>query len=334
MRRNLFIPLLFIFLVAGNLICEKSWAGTVEVSSEGLQRLVIKGLEANISVTSLPQAKTVRISGVEDVLTPGLYIVEKKGSTLEVHINEWATKNDWKEQLGIKRSRASIDISGFGLATEVYLREGQVQLSKMSKGARVVLGRGKVNSTDSSGALEIFVHQGDTLVQNQAGRTKIDQYQGNINLLNLQADLDLVAFNSNINIEKSRGIMNLNIQNSPTKVSQSRGTLQLDNGKGAIMIQQFQGRVDGSTQEGALNISLLADSEIHLRSQSGKVQIQLPPASGAALNLVANVGEILVPEGLKINRGVSEKSFRGKLTGDTQKAAVTVRSQEGVIVIK
>ncbi len=333
MRRNLFIPLLFIFLVAG-LICEKLWAGTVEVSSEGLQRLVIKGLDANVTVTSLPQAKTVRVSGVEDVLTPGLYIVEKKGSTLEVHINEWATKSDWKEQLGIQRTRASIDISGFGLATEVYLRDGQVQLSKMLKGARVVLGRGKVNTVDSSGPLEIFVHQGDTSVQNQAGRIKIDQYQGNINLLNLQADLDLVAFNSNINIEKSRGIMSLNTQNSPTKIVQSRGTLQLDNGKGTILIQQFQGRVDGSTQEGALSISLLADSEIHLRSQSGKVQIQLPPASGAALNLSANVGEILIPEGLKINRGVSEKSFRGKLSGHIQKAAVTVRSQEGVIVIK
>ncbi len=330
MRRKLFVPLFILLsLITGNL-----WAGVVEVPSDGVQRLVIKGLDANIVVTSQPQARAIRINGVEDVLTPGLYIAEKKGSTVEVHLNEWVSKSDWKAHVGIKRVRPTIEISGFPVATEIYLREGQVALSKLSKEARVVLVHGKVSSTDSSGPVEIFLHLGDVIVQNQTGRTKIDQYQGSTTIRNLQADMDLSAFNSNVNIEKFRGFLSLNTQNSPTKIIQSGGTVQLENGKGAIVVQQFQGRLDGSTQEGPLNIILLADSETHLRSQSGRVQIQLPAASGAALNLISSEGDILIPEGLKINRAAAEKSFRGRLRGDSQKVAVTVRSQEGVIHIK
>ena len=330
MSRNL-VRTLFVLL---SLVSVNLQAGVVEVPSDGVQRLIIKGLDANVVISSQPQAKTIRISGVDDVLTAGLYIAEKKGTNLEIHLNEWTSKADWNAQLGVKRNHHQIEISGTPVAIEVYLREGQVQLSHLSKEARIVLVHGKVSSTDSSSPLEIFLHQGEVSVQNQTGRTKIDQYQGLTSVKNLQADMDLSAFNSNVSIEKFRGLLNLITQNSPTKVMQSGGTLQLENGKGALVIQQFQGRVDGSTQEGPLNITLLSDSETHLRSQSGRVQIQLPPASGAALNLVSNEGDILIPEGLKINRGATEKSFRGRLRGDSQKAAVTVRSQEGVIIIK
>ncbi len=330
LKRNIYSPLFIII----SLLSVNLQAGIVEVPSDGVQRLVIRGLDANVVVTSQPQAKSIRINGVDDILTPGLYIAEKKGSTLEVHLNEWSTKADWNAQLNLKKNHPSLEISGFPVATEIYLHEGQVQISRLSKEARVIVVKGKISSTDSSGPLEIFLHQGEVSVQNQTGRTKIDQYQGQTTIRNMQADLDLSAFNSNVSIEKFRGLLSLNTQNSPTKMLQSSGTLQLENGKGAILIQQFQGRVDGSTQEGPLNITLLADSETHLRSQSGRIQIQLPAASGAALNLASNEGDILIPEGLKISRAATEKSFRGRLRGDLQKAAVTVRSQEGSIIIK
>ncbi len=331
LRRNLYCPLFIVFF----LLSVKLQAGIVEVPSDGVQRLVIRGLDADVIVTSQPQAKSIKINGVDDVLTPGLYIAEKKGSMLEVHLNEWTTKADWGAQLTNKKSHhPTIEISGSPVAIEIYLREGQVQIARIAKEARIVLVKGKVLSSDSSAPLEIFLHQGEVSVHNQTGRTKIDQYQGSTSIKNMQADLDLSAFNSNVNVEKFRGLLSLNTQNSPTKILQSGGTLQLENGKGSITIQQFQGRVDGSTQEGPLNIALLADSETHLRSQSGRVQIQLPAASGAALNLVTNEGEILIPEGLKISRAATEKSFRGRLRGDSQKAAVTVRSQEASIIIK
>lgn len=330
LRRNLYSPLFVVI----SLLCVRLHAGVVEVSADGIQRLVIRGLDANVNVTAQPQAKSIRISGVDDVLTPGLYIAEKKGSTLEVHVNDWATKADWNTQLAVKKNHPTIEISGFPVATEIYLHEGQVQISRLTKEARIVIVKGKVLSTDVSAPLEIFLHQGEVSVQNQTGRTKIDQYQGSTTIKNMQSDLDLSAFNSNVSVEKFRGLLTLSTQNSPTKVLQSGGTLQLENGKGAILVQQFQGRIDGSTQEGPLNITLMADSETHLRSHSGRVQIQLPAASGAALNLVSSEGEILIPEGLKISRASTEKSFRGRLRGDSQKAAVTVRSQEGSIVIK
>jgi hypothetical protein len=312
----------------------KAWAGVVEIPSDGVQRVILKGWDANVVVNPQASARTLRITGVDDSLSPGLYIVERKGNQIEIHMNEWTSKNDWKGQLGKQKNHHALELSGAPVALDIYLKDGQVHLSKLSKDTKVVLISGKVTSIDSQAPLEVFVHQGEINIQNQTGKLKIDQYQGVTTIKNLQADLELSAFNTIVDIEKSHGLLALNTQNSATKILGSSGTLQLDNGKGVITAQQFQGRVEGSTQEGALNLNLQAESEVHLRSLSGRVQVQLPPASGAALNLVSNEGEILVPENLKINRSATEKSFRGKLRGESQKDVVTVRSQEGSIVIK
>ena len=96
-----------------SLLAENLWAGVVEVPSDGVQRLIVKGLDANVVITQQPQAKTIRINGVEDNLSSGLYIVERKGSALEVHLNERPTKTEWKTQLGAKKSHRTIEISGF-----------------------------------------------------------------------------------------------------------------------------------------------------------------------------------------------------------------------------
>jgi DUF4097 and DUF4098 domain-containing protein YvlB len=308
-----------------------SFAGVVEVPLEGLQRLVLKGWDAQVTFTGTP-SKNLRISGVDDVLTPGLYIVEKKGGVLEVHMNEWTSKVDWKEQ-ALKKQRKVLEISGGALPIDVYLKEGVVQLTRWSKEARVTMAQGKVASADAQGPLDINLHNGDINIQQHSGKLKVEQYQGNITIRQFQGDLDLVAFGSPVLIEKSKGLMNLNTQNSPTRVVQSSGTLQLENGRGVINIQQFQGRLEGSTQEGSITATVQADSEVHLRSQSGRVQLQLPPASGAALNLLSQEGDIYVPNG-KVNRSATERSFRGRLSGDTQKVSVTVRTQEAPIVIK
>lgn len=308
-------------------------AGLVETPTEGLQRLVVRGWDAQVNVTATP-SKTFKINGVDDSLSPGLYIVEKKGATLEVHINEWTTKKEWAELLGQKKQRRVIEISGPSLPLEIYLRDGLVQMTRWQSEAKVTLASGKFVSVDGQGPLDVNLHHGEIQIQQQTGRLKIDQYQGAVSIKQMQGDLELVTFGSPVSIEKSKGVMSLNTQNSSVRLTQSSGTVQLDNGKGSVTLQQFQGRVEGSTMEGPVSVTLLPESEVQLRSQTGRVQIQLPAVSGAALNLLSQEGDIIVPEGKRVSRSSTERAFRGRLRGDSQKVSVSVRTVEAPIIIK
>lgn len=323
--RNLLISIVL-------LSCKLVLAGVVELPATELQRIVVKGWDAQVTVTS-NASKNLRISGVDDVLTPGLYIVQKRGNNIEITLNEWTSKMEWKSQAS-RKIRRNIDISGPSLPIEIYLKEGNVILTKWQKEAKISIAQGKVTSTDGTDRLDVSLHLGDVNVFGHKAKVKIDQYQGTINIKNHEGDIDLAAFGSPVVIEKAKGFLSLNTQNSQVKVLQSSGTVQIDNGKGPVNIQQFQGRVEGSTQEGGVTAVLQPDSEVHLRSAAGRVFVQLPPSSGAMINLLTQEGEISLPENLKITRTATEKFVRGRLRGEDQKMAITVRAQEGSIVIK
>jgi hypothetical protein len=146
--------------------------------------------------------------------------------------------------------------------------------------------------------------------------------------------VNATQFSGQLQSEKVRGVMIVAAQQSTSKINQGAGTLQFENGKGVFSVVGFQGRVEGQNQEGAVSVNVPLEGEVDVRSKSGRVSIQLPPASGASLNLLTTEGEIVVPGELKVVKQSTEKSVRGRLRGDAQKATVFVRSQDGTISVK
>lgn len=327
-------PFFYSVYILMMLVTVPSLAGVVEIPAKDIQRLVVKGWEAQVKLVASPQSRSIRISGVEDVINPGVYIVEKKGAVVEVHMTEWNSKTDWKDFLSQKRKPVVIEITGPSVPVEVYLKAGSVQLNQWQRDSKLTVLQGKVTATGGAGNLEVNLPHGELQVQQHSGKMKVDQYQGHIVIKNLQGDMELTAFASPVTVEKSKGHLSFNTQNSTVKVLQSAGTVSLENGKGTVNLQQFQGRVDGSTQEGSLIMTLMPDSEIHLRSQSGRVQVQIPRGMGAALNVISQEGDIALPGALKATRTSTERSFRGRTAGGEQKLSINIRSQEGSIVIK
>lgn len=323
-----------ISFILAHLLFPSAIAATYEVPVAEGDRLVLKGLEAQVLVVG-QGGNNLKVAGVEGVGTEGVFVVTKKDHIIEIRMNEYNGKRSWLNILPKASSQLKkIEIVGASIPADIQLRGGSVVAQKWSKDLKVSVTQGRVSSLGGAGNLQVYVQKGDVNIQDHNGKVETDSYNGTMALKNIQGDLEASLFAGQLQVEKVRGFLSLTTQQSNSKINQSSGTLQFENGKGALNIQGFQGRLEGQNQEGLITIGMALDSEVDVKAKSGKVSVQLPPSSGAALNLLTTEGEIVVPSELKVAKLSTEKSVRGRLRGDAQRASVFVRSQDATISVK
>ncbi len=294
----------------------------------GNEKISISVPEAVINLQATASSNQLRINLTEGAAED--YMVNMENGTFVIRTKEPATKESFGQWTPKKRV---IEIQGPALPVEIHIFEGQVQLTKWSREALVHVQKGRIVSRDGTASLTAHSQNGEILVQNHQGRLDVDAYKSNITVRDLNGDADVENFAGETTVDKAKGYLSLNQGTGSTKVTGSSGTLQYELTKGNLSIQTFQGRVEGQSQEGPVVVTMAADSEISLKSQSGRVTVNTPKDSGASLNLVTQEGEISAPNTLKVNRDGGQKSLRGHLKGE-QKGSVFVRSQEGSIFIR
>lgn len=309
-------------------------AATFETAVQEGDRLVIKGLEAQIQITGQP-GKALKITGVNESDSAGTYLVEKKNNIIEIKMNEYDNKRDWMNILPqAGKNLKKIEISGLPIPTEIQLKNGSVVVQKWNKDIKANLTQGRFSSTDGSGSLKVYVQKGEVRIANHKGRVSTDSYSGIQNLKNITGDVEASQFSGQFVAEKTEGFFSLSTQQGTAKVTDGSGTLRFDNGKGNFSVEQFKGRLEGETQEGAIDIKMTLDSEVDVKAKSGKVTVQTPANSGVRLNLLTAEGEIFAPKGIYVNKLPTEKNVRQRMRGDAQRGSIFVRSQEGTILVK
>jgi DUF4097 and DUF4098 domain-containing protein YvlB len=304
-----------------------------EVAPQDVDRIIVVGLEAHVQLTHQPNAAKLRVSGIDDTSDAGNFVLEKKERTLFIKMQEYSDKKEWKEALSKAPKKRNLEFIGASVPVEIQLREGQVNAQKWSKELKISLVKGKVVSVGGNASLSIQLQNGDVTVQDQSSKVVADVYKGQLTVRNLQGDLEGSVFSGALNIEKSKGVMLVSTTQSNAKILQSSGTLQFENVKGSVVTQQFGGRIDGQTLEGSVSLGILPDTDVHVKSTTGRVSVATVAGSGAMVNLQTTEGEITVPD-LTVNRSSTEKTARGRLRGSEQKGSIVVRSQEGSIVVK
>jgi DUF4097 and DUF4098 domain-containing protein YvlB len=304
-------------------------AAALEVPLRGTEKISISVPEAVISLQANPQAKTLRVN-LGDAAAEE-YSITSDGTTLLILPKEPVTKENFGQFQPKKRI---IEIQGPALPVEIHAFEGQVQLTKWSREALVHVQKGRIVSREGTGSLLLHSQNGEIQVLDHQGRLDVDAYKSSVVVKELTGDADIENFSGETTIDKAKGFLSLNQGQGSTKVTGSSGTVQFELAKGVLNIQNFQGRVEGQTQEGPVTVNMAAETEVSLKSQSGRVTVQAPPNSGASLNLTTQEGDIVVPNYLKVNRDGSQKTLRARLKGENQKGSVLVRSQEGSIIIR
>lgn len=321
-------------LLSTTLFFSMAHAAVFELPVQEGDRILVKGLNAQVQFVA-QGGNQLRINGPQESSQAGQYVVQRRDRVIEIQMNDFSSKKDWKEALGRSAQYArKIEISGPALPVEVHLRDGSVSLLRWTKEAHINLVNGRVSSQNGSSSLQARVSKGDVTVVEHNGKVSVDTYSGNITLRQITGDIDAQSFSGQLVVEKAKGFASINTQQANAKINQSSGSLQFENGKGPLTIQGYQGRIEGQNQEGVVSIGFLPDSEVHVKSKAGRINIQAPAGSGASVNLAAVEGDIFVPKELRVNRAGSEKSVRGRLRGESVKASVNVRSQEGSISVK
>jgi len=300
----------------------------VEISVRGTDKILISVPEAvmNFQATN---SKTLRINladaAAEDyVLTNegGVYQIRPKDPVAKENFGQWTPK------------KRLIEVQGPAVPLEIHAFDGQIQLTKWSKEALIHVQKGRVVSKEGSGGILLHSQSGEIQVLDHQGRVEVDAYKANVTIRNLNGDANIENFSGETVIDKAKGFLSFNQGQGVTKILASSGTVQFEVIKGVLNIQNFQGRVEGQTQDGPVTVTMAPEGEVSLKSQSGRVTVQAPKESGAALNLTTQEGDIVVPNYLKVNREGSQKSLRARLKGDAQKGSIFVRSQAGSIIIR
>jgi hypothetical protein len=333
--RRIFSALVFVLLISSIFSAHRAEASlAVEVAPQDIEHIVVVGLGAHVQLIGQPTAQKLRISGIDEMSESGQFVLERKDRVLFIKMQEYSDKREWKDALSKAPKKKVLEFVGASIPVEIQLREGQVNSQKWSKELKISLVKGKVTSLGGTASLSIQLQNGEVSVQDQTAKLIADVYKGQLMVRNLQGDLDGSVFSGTMNIEKSKGFLSINTTQSAAKVLQSSGTLQFENIKGSVVTQQFVGRIDGQTSEGAVSLGILPDTDVHVKSNTGRVSVLTVAGSGALLNLLSTDGEISVPGELKVNKSTTEKTVRGRLRGGEQKGNIVVRSQEGNIHVK
>jgi DUF4097 and DUF4098 domain-containing protein YvlB len=323
-----------IFVVIAKVCLSFAFASGTEVPVGPGDRLVIKGLDAQV-ILSGTGSGSLKISGIEDSGAIGAYSLVRKENVIEIQMKEFSNLKSWFDLLSKSNLNSKkIEISGASVPVEINLKSGNIVAQKWQRELRVTMTDGKVNLSNGNGEIRAYLQKGEIGITDHLGKVTVDTFSGGVNLKNIQGDVDLSLFTGQLVLDRVKGFSIINTTQAQGKVLQSSGTVQFENGKGNLMFQNFQGRVEGQTLEGGVTISAVADSEVDIKSKSGKISVQIPSSVGAVLNLLTTEGEIIVPSELRVTKIGSEKSVRGRLRGDAQKINVSVRSQDGLISVK
>lgn len=299
---------------------------SVEVPLRGGERFQLFANQVHLTwvVTSGPTLKIRGLSSRQGV---------RRGDLLVFDLKETSSKEDFAAFLKKKGPPLKIEIQGPSMPIELSLHEGQIVLNKTSHEVSVQMIQGSISIAQAKGPLLLRLHKGQISAREVTGKTGIELYSGQAVLKEL-GDSTISIFSGNLSIQDLQGTLALNTQSVVSKVAGMSGTLTLDSQKGSLNLTQFQGRLEGQTVEGLVSAQILPETDVQLKSKSGRFNFQVPPGSGAYLNLWTAEGEIIIPKDLSVARSTTEKSVRGRLRGESQKITISAKTSEGVVVVK
>ncbi len=306
---------------------ELSPRSAVEVSLRGNEKLLIKLADANVSLVQSNNAK--------------LKITLREGEPLDVEVKNGVIQVANLDQdvfatagNNSKRKSSVLEISGPSVIADVHVYEGQIIAQAWSKDAILHLQKGKIQTKDCTAASKLHSQSGEISVQDNQGRLEINTYKAKVSVRNHDGAMTVDNFAGETSLEKNKGAVELNIGQGSAKLAQNTGALQFDVQKGSLTVGAQTGRIEGQNGEGNLTLASAGESDVNVKSKSGRVVVQTPAGSGPLLNVSTAEGELALPGSLRPNHDGSGKSFRGRMAGAGAKGSVVVHSQQGSIVIR
>lgn len=307
-----------------------SQASVLELNSKEGQKLFLTGLEANFIFTGVNTSGAVNNLKIQmDAAADAEYQIEEGEQSIRI-----TRKADVAGAVDEKKQKAKIEVSGKSIPLEVHLQDGNITVTKNSKDLFLHLQKGRIILKDNQSVVVAHAQKGEISVVEHKGKVILDNLQAQVHLKDIVGDIDLQSYQGDSTLENIKGNLLLHSTNGAAKIIKGSGSLQFEAGKGSIVSQGFQGRIEGQTTEGSVQIQLPAGEDVNLKSVSGKLTVTTVPNSGALVSAVAIDGEIYGPSHLKVFKDGSQKTLKGRMKGENSESSISLRTQDGQIVIK
>ncbi len=302
---------------------EKNKSPSVPSALEYVEKLMITVPEAQVIINhkAIPKMRIVLNDAAEIE-----YQVFQDSEHVSIRPREGSFATDTKKKV--------IEIQSPSVAVEVHLVNGDVQINDWLQEALIHVQKGQIVANRSKADFVLHSLGGEILVNQHIGKIEIDSFRSVVNVKELSGDLKLDSFMGDSSLESVKGVLNVSQGQGTMKILKSSGAMQFDLSKGVLNVVQFAGRVEGVSQEGPVNVNMTQETEVSIRSQSGKVTVHTPSEGGVFLNLATQEGDIYAPQYLKVNREGSQKSLRARMKGEAQKGSIFVRTNEGGIFVR
>lgn len=324
--RAIFILLMMIF---GTFSARAQSPMVQELPLSGIERIELQIPEGNVQLTGAASSKSLRFIRPPEV-NEALQL-EKKGSVLVISMKSEKTG---LFSLGSAR-KMNFELVGVPIKVHVLLGEGQIAIQKWTQDISVTAQKAKVSiQSSTASSYQVSLHRGDLQVADSTGVMSVDSYSANISVKQHQGDLKIENFSGETLVEKSKGNFAFEQASSQLKVMASSGSMSFELLKGQATLQSFAGRVEGQSTEGAISAVYAPETELNLKTKSGRVSIQIPSGQGPYLSLTAGEGDILVPGPLKVAREATQKTVRARFRGENAKGSISVRAEEGSIQVR
>lgn len=257
----------------------------------------------------------------------------RRGDSLIFDLRERLSREEFTQLSQNLAPIQKIEIRGPSLPTEIYARDINLQIPQFQHELKVQALSGQILISQSSGMMNLQMHKGKVQVQDSSGRTTIELYNGTAQLERMN-EVNVEVLSGSVSSLDQKGNLSLKQYSGTAQIKNMNGVLSLHSVKSQTQLNVFQGQLEAQMEEGSLSGQVSAETEVRVKAQKSRVLFEVPKGSGAALNLWSGEGEIVLPAGLKVQRGAVEKSFRGRLPGEIPKISIHVRNSDGVTQIK
>lgn len=228
---------------------------------------------------------------------------------------------------------ANIDIQASSLTANVKIKSGSVQVQSWPKDLFVNLFSGSVLSREGAGELTIMSQKASITVQDHKGKVVLDSYSGDIQAKSIEGDMLLESFSGDVTVDSAKGHFKLVSGQASVRVLNGEGQLNLDLSRGSLNTNNFKGRVAGEARESQVFVRMHQESDVNIRTQSGKLTVQSAPGVGPYVYLFASEGDIYTPGYIKVERDTSGRYARGKIRGSGG-GSIVLRAVDGSLVVR
>jgi len=287
--------------------------------------------------------KMLIVQGLYENSSESHYVAEKKDKQIQIRLKDWPTdfaaygneflmKEKKIEQLPVitlihpvgvpielSLLRGSVDIQGWKGKKDINIIEGRLNLVKTIGDLKLLGQNLEFKGSELKGNYEVFVYNGKGSLNQFSGDLSWNQSVGFLNLSQCEGRVSLEGYETQYKMQESHAQIKFKIE------------------KGGFQLSESSGSLEGNSKEGTVVLSESKSSQgldVQITTQSAAVKMVSKELSKKKLRLKTQKGELILPLGFKVQRGLLEKSFRQDPETESDPGRIVIHSVDGSISLK